>query len=171
MFCLSGRLPRRKESGCPIRDSASRLGVGVGNTPYQVLPVEFRHLPGKQTFLTPRPVQSKHHNHSSKLIPWIARNSVWLDVGPPLEQKLVYTTPKVMVGPKGPAILTSGLVQTLCRSFLTSTVVAVLEPSSKPVLPVALENSHLQMGHFKTGHFEMPRFPCSELQRLDLTHL
>ena len=37
-FCLSGRLPRRKESGCPIRDSASRPGVGVGNTPYQVLP-------------------------------------------------------------------------------------------------------------------------------------
>ena len=36
--CLSGRLPQRKESGCPIRDSASRPGVGVGNTPYQVLP-------------------------------------------------------------------------------------------------------------------------------------
>ena len=33
------------------------------------------------------------------------------------------------------------------------------------------ENSHLQTGRFKTGHFEMPRFPCSELQRLDLTHL
>ena len=29
-----------------------------------------------------------------------------------------------------------------------------------------LENSRLQ-----TGHFEMPHFPCSELQRLDLTHL
>ena len=33
--CLSGRLPRRKESGCPIRDSASCPGAGVGNTPYQ----------------------------------------------------------------------------------------------------------------------------------------
>ena len=57
--CLSGRLPRRKESGCPIRDSVSRPGDGVGNIRYQVLPVEFRHMPGlKQTFLTPRPVQS-----------------------------------------------------------------------------------------------------------------
>ena len=35
--CLSGRLPRRKESGCLIRDSASRPGVGTDNTPYQVL--------------------------------------------------------------------------------------------------------------------------------------
>ena len=33
---LSGRLPRRKESGCPIRISASH--PGVGNTPYLVLP-------------------------------------------------------------------------------------------------------------------------------------
>ena len=41
--CLSGRLPRRKESGCPIRDSASRPGVGVGNTPYQVLPSVSEH--------------------------------------------------------------------------------------------------------------------------------
>ena len=57
--CLSGRLQRRKESGCPIGDSASCPGVGIGNTSYQVLPVEFRHMPGlEQTFLTPRPVQS-----------------------------------------------------------------------------------------------------------------
>ena len=34
-----------------------------------------------------------------------------------------------------------------------------------------LENSRLQTGRLQTGHFEMPRFPCSELQRLDLTHL
>ena len=33
----------------PIRDSASRHGVGVGNTPYQVLPAEFWHVPGAET--------------------------------------------------------------------------------------------------------------------------
>ena len=43
--------------GLFVRDSASSPGVGVGNTPYQVLPVEFRHVPGKQRFLTSRPVQ------------------------------------------------------------------------------------------------------------------
>ena len=32
--CLSGRLPRKKESGCPIRDSASR--------PREVLQLEFQ---------------------------------------------------------------------------------------------------------------------------------
>ena len=30
-----------------------------------------------------------------------------------------------------------------------------------------LENSRLQTGCLQTGHFEMPRFLCSELQRLD----
>ena len=30
-----------------------------------------------------------------------------------------------------------------------------------------LENSRLQTGRLQTGHFEMPRFLCSELQRLD----
>ena len=30
-----------------------------------------------------------------------------------------------------------------------------------------LENSRLQTGCLQTGRFEMPRFPCSELQRLD----
>ena len=38
IVCLRGRVPQRKESGCPIRYSASHPGVGVGNTPYQVLP-------------------------------------------------------------------------------------------------------------------------------------
>ena len=47
--CLSGHLPQRKESGCPIRDSVPCPGVGIGNTPYQVLPVEFRHVPGLET--------------------------------------------------------------------------------------------------------------------------
>ena len=54
-----------------------------------------------------------------------------------LNRNHIYTAHRVKVSPKGPAILTSGLVQTLWRSFLTSTVVAVLEPSSKSVLPVA----------------------------------
>ena len=30
-----------------------------------------------------------------------------------------------------------------------------------------LENSHLQTGCLQMGRFEMPRFLCSELQRLD----
>ena len=32
-------------------------------------------------------------------------------------------------------------------------------------------NCRLETGCFQTGHFEKPRFPCSELLRLDLTHL
>ena len=35
---------------------------------------------------------------------------------------------------------------------------------------MGMENGHLQTGGLQTGHFEIPRFPHSELQRLDLTH-
>ena len=38
LFCLSGRLPRRKVGILYFRDLASRPGVGICNTPYQDLP-------------------------------------------------------------------------------------------------------------------------------------
>ena len=48
-----------------------------------------------------------------------------------------HTAPGVMASPKGLTRLTSGIVQTLWRPFLTSRLVPVLKPSSNSVLPVA----------------------------------
>ena len=67
----------------------------------------------------------------------------------------------------------------LCERMLEASIKAIKKSkitSMKVTMPGGncnnrLENSRLQTGCFKTGHFEMPRFPCSELHWLDLTHL
>ena len=64
-----------------------------------------------------------------------------------------------------------------CREFLktfkfpTFEILVVMQVCQEATVTSVSKNSHLETGHFKMGHFEMLRFPCSELQTLDLTHI
>ena len=61
-----------KESGCPIRDSASRPGLVLITPPSRQS--EFQTEPGNRTNYLLGQFKSLHHNNSCTLIPLIARN-------------------------------------------------------------------------------------------------